>query len=127
MDGVTTQDREALLAQLAQAQPKESVVVMITKDQLFVQGELVANVGDVLTAKTQLIAPLRTVLERPMMNDTGGEIDVASREVTVMADKALPYDVVKKVMATCTAAAYGKISLAVIRKEEPVSVARLES
>ncbi len=28
---------------IAQTQPKESVVVMITKDQLFVQGELVAN------------------------------------------------------------------------------------
>jgi len=27
-----------------------------------------------------------------------------------MADKSLPYDVLKKVMATCTAAAYGKIS-----------------
>jgi hypothetical protein len=28
--------------------------------------------------------------------------------------------VVKKVMATCTARNYGKISLAVLRKEEPV-------
>jgi len=28
---------------------------------------------------------------------------------------------VKKVMATCTAAAYGKISLAVMKKEQPVS------
>jgi biopolymer transport protein ExbD len=107
--------------------PKQSVVVMVTKEQLFVQGELVANVGDVLNAKTTLIAPLQTVLGRPMQNDTGGEIDVAAREVTVLADKTLPYDVVKKVMATCTAAAYGKISLAVLRKEEPVSVARLQS
>ena len=37
-----------------------------------------------------------------------------------MGDKSLPYDVVKKVMATCTAAAYGKISLAVLEKEKPV-------
>ena len=29
----------------AEAQPNQSVVVMITKDQLFVQGELVANIG----------------------------------------------------------------------------------
>jgi len=30
-------------------------------------------------------------------------------------------------MATCTAAAYGKISLAVLRKEEPVTVAGVGS
>ncbi len=114
---------------VAEELPKQSVVVMITKDQIFVQGELVANVEDVLHAETQLIAPLRAVLERPMV--AGGapvtEEDIASREITVMGDKSLPYDVVKKVMATCTAAAYGKISLAVIRKDEPVSVASLES
>ena len=33
-----------------------------------------------------------------------------------MADKSLPYDVLKKVMATCTDADYGKISLAVLQK-----------
>ena len=107
--------------------PKQSVVVMVTKDQLFVQGELVANVADIHGQQATLIPPLRSVLERPMQGDAGEPIDVAAREVTVMADKTLPYDVVKKVMATCTAAAYGKISLAVIRKEEPLAVARLQS
>ena len=38
----------------------------------------------------------------------------------VLADKSLPYDVVKKVMTTCTTASYGRISLAVIEKETPV-------
>jgi biopolymer transport protein ExbD len=36
-----------------------------------------------------------------------------------MGDKALPYDVLKKVMATCTDADYGRISLAVLQKEKP--------
>jgi biopolymer transport protein ExbD len=95
---------------------------MITKDQLFVQGELVANVGDIRDARTQMIAPLRQVLDRPMISADGSpeELDPAAREITVMGDKTLPYDVVRKVMATCTAAAYGKISLAVMRKEEPI-------
>jgi hypothetical protein len=39
-----------------------------------------------------------------------------------MADKVLPYEILKRVMATCTAADYGKISLAVIQKEKPVAV-----
>lgn len=115
---------------VAEELPKQSVVVMITTEQLFVQRELVANIQDVRNAKTQLIAPLQAVLERPMVTvapAAAAEVNVASREITVLADKALPYDVVRKVMATCTAANYGKISLAVMRKEEPVTVAGLES
>src|SRR5262245_22190643 len=112
---------------VAEELPKQSVVVMITTEQLFVQGELVASTEDIRGAHTQLIAPLRAVLERPMLTAevaADAEIDIASREITVLADKALPYDVVRKVMATCNAANYGEISLAVFRKEETVTVAR---
>jgi len=114
---------------VAEVLPKHSVVVMITKDQLFVQGELVASVDAIHGSETQLIAPLRAVLERPMLSTEGQPevIDVASREITVLGDKSLPYDVVKKVMATCTAASYGKISLAVMKKEQPVGTGSLES
>jgi biopolymer transport protein TolR len=105
----------------AEAEPNQSVVVMITKEHVFVQGELVADIAQVRDPSTPLIDPLRAVLERPMVT-TGGEpveIDVTSREITVLADKSLPYEVVRKVMATCTAADYGKISLAVLEKEAP--------
>jgi biopolymer transport protein ExbD len=47
--------------------------------------------------------------------------DLTSREITVVADKTLPYDVLRKVMGTCTAASYGRISLAVMEKEKPVA------
>jgi biopolymer transport protein ExbD len=107
---------------IAEAQPKHSVVVMITKDQLFVQGELVASIAEIQAAETPLIEPLRAVLERPLLvaEAAGGmEPELAEREITVMGDKSLPYDVVRRVMATCTAAAYGKISLAVLQKEKP--------
>jgi biopolymer transport protein ExbD len=112
----------------AQTQPKQSVVVMITKDHLFVQGELVANVPDVSGSQAPQIESLRAVLSRPMTVD-GAPADttvLASREITVLADRSLPYEIVKKVMATCTAAAYGKLSLAVIEKEKPFDVARLK-
>jgi len=87
---------------IAQAQPKESVVVMITKDQLFVQGELVANVADIKASTTPLVEALREKLKAPRIIGDIGEKDLANREITVMADKSLPYDILKKVMATCT-------------------------
>jgi biopolymer transport protein TolR len=105
---------------IAQAQPKESVVVMITKDQLFVQGELVASVADIKAATTPLVEALRDKLKTPRIIGDIGEKDLANREITVMADKSLPYEILKKVMATCTDADYGKISLAVLQKEKPV-------
>jgi biopolymer transport protein ExbD len=98
--------------------PKQSVVVMVTKDDIFVQGERVASLAEVSDPHTQVIESLRTVLQRPIAGLDAAARDAAlnSHEVTVMADKDLPYEVLRKVLATCTAAAYGKISLAVLQK-----------
>ena len=107
---------------IAQTTPKQSVVVMITKTDLFVQGEFITTVADIQADKSALVAPLRVALKRPLL--VGKEMterDLAQREITIMADKSLPYDVLKRVMATCTDADYGKISLAVIQKEKPVA------
>jgi biopolymer transport protein ExbD len=106
---------------IAEVAPKQSVVVMITKTDLFVQGEHIATVQEVRDAKEAIVAPLRDALKRPLL--VGKEMtekDLAQREITIMADKALPYEVLKKVMSTCTDADYGKVSLAVIQKEKPV-------
>jgi len=107
---------------IAQTAPKESVVVMITKTDVFVQGEHVSSVQEVKDSKDAIVAPLRDALKRPLLvGQAMTEKDLAQREITIMADKALPYEVLKKVMSTCTDADYGKVSLAVIQKEKPVA------
>src|SRR5262245_13927306 len=113
----------------ANSLPHQSVVVMITRDDLFVQGERVASIAEIVRPDAQVITPLLAVLARPMMGVEASEQEaaLASREITVVADKSLPYEVVKKVMATCTAAAYGRISLAVIEKDKPAQGGRLTS
>jgi biopolymer transport protein TolR len=109
----------------SESQPKQSVVVMVTKDQLFVQGELITTVEEIRASEEPSVDALRAVLERPMLagDQAATEEAMASREITVLADKGLPYAVLKKVMSTCTAASYGKISLAVIEKELPAQIA----
>jgi hypothetical protein len=47
-----------------------------------------------------------------------GDDAVADREVTIMGDREIPYSLLKKVMATCTAADYGRLSLAVLQKAD---------
>jgi biopolymer transport protein ExbD len=39
-----------------------------------------------------------------------------SQEVTVLADKSVPFNVIRKIMATCTGEGYTKVSLAVMQK-----------
>jgi biopolymer transport protein TolR len=106
---------------IAEQQPRQTVVVMLTKDELFVQGEAIATVAEIQATQGDIIQPLRDALKRPtLVGQEVTEKDLAEREVTVMGDKALPYDVLKKVMRTCTDADYGKISLAVLQKDKPV-------
>ncbi|HEY4972757.1 MAG TPA: biopolymer transporter ExbD [Steroidobacteraceae bacterium] len=106
---------------IAEQQPRQTVVVMLTKDEMFVQGEAIATVAEIQATAGDIIGPLRDALKRPtLVGQEVTEKDLADREITVMGDKALPYEVLKKVMRTCTDADYGKISLAVLQKDKPV-------
>jgi biopolymer transport protein ExbD len=106
---------------IARRAPHPSVVVMVTPSSVYVQGERVATVEQVRDAKGDEIAALRAALERADL--AGGSVmneARSHREVTIMADKTLPYAVLKKVMATCTGADYGRVALAVLEKAEPI-------
>jgi biopolymer transport protein ExbD len=98
------------------SKPRETVVVMLTKDELFVQGERVASIAEVKASSELIIAPLREALLRPrIIGKAMAERELAEREVT---DKTLPYEVLKKVMSTCTDADFGKISFATMQKDK---------
>jgi biopolymer transport protein TolR len=103
---------------IAERKPEESVVVLIGEEDILVQGTPIMKVADVLALEGNDIAPLREALKS--QNDRAlrraAQDDIAGREVTIMGDKEIPYKVLKKVMATCTAADYGQISLAVLQK-----------
>jgi biopolymer transport protein TolR len=103
---------------VAEQKSRETVVIMVTGDQILVQGKVVANVADVMNQDELVIAGLKTALQnqtdRVLRRDAVA--DIADREVTIMGDKALPYKLLKRVMASCTAADYGKISLAVLQR-----------
>ncbi len=103
---------------MAERKPEVSVTILIGDVDILVQGSPVAKVADVLALEGNDIAPLREALKS--QNDRvlrrAAQDDIAGREVTILGDKEIPYRVLKKVMATCTAADYGQISLAVLQK-----------
>jgi biopolymer transport protein ExbD len=97
------------------------VVVMITKDDVLVDGHLIAKLSDITASDALVIAPLRKALREQASKALVGQEQqkIADREVTIMGDRDIPYVVLKKVMATCTDADYGKVSLAVIERDRP--------
>jgi biopolymer transport protein ExbD len=85
-------------------------------------------VPQVLAQSGDEIASLKAALDsQQVVGATTTAADPADRELTIMADKALPYAVLKKVMSTCTGADYSHIALAVLEKEKAVSAADLRS
>jgi biopolymer transport protein TolR len=105
---------------IADLKPRETVVIMVTKVDILVNGRSVAKIADLKAGDPQIvIAALRDELKQQNDNSlrAAAQDDLAEREITIMGDKDTPFAVLKRVMATATAADFGKVSLAVIQRE----------
>ncbi|MDH5324552.1 MAG: biopolymer transporter ExbD [Gammaproteobacteria bacterium] len=105
----------------AEKLPKETVVVMVSNEDIVVQGLKVADLKTVTRSDDPEIEGLKRELARlskrvAMKKTPDGK--PLPREVTIMGDRLIPYEVLKKIMYTCTKASYTNISLAVMRKSE---------
>jgi biopolymer transport protein TolR len=104
---------------ISDRKPSAAVVVMITRDSLYVDGQLVGSLQDVIANQGPFFAPLKNALMAQNDKSLGGadRTEIAKREVTIMGDKSTPYSVLKKIMLTCSEAEYGKVSFAVVERE----------
>lgn len=104
---------------VSEKKPHPTTVVMVTRDTLYVGGANVMPVTELRADPEPVVEKLRAALESEIATlavEPGGK-----REVTVMADKALPYAVVRKIVASSSAAQYEKVSLAVLEREAAVA------
>ncbi len=114
---------------IAEQRARENVVIMVTDTDLLVQGRVVASIADVVNSNELVIPALKAAL----LNQSEREIrqlsdeEAAQREVTIMGDKEIPYSLLKRVMATCTDADYGNLSLAVLQKSSALKLSALSS
>jgi biopolymer transport protein TolR len=103
---------------ISSTKPRETVVVMITKTEVLVDGHPVMSVADITATDGDVVEPLKLALssQADRVLASAAQDTIAEREVTIMGDRNLPYTVLKKVMNTCTQSNYGKVSLAVLEK-----------
>jgi biopolymer transport protein ExbD len=108
---------------IAETKPRETVVVFIGQDEVLVQGEAVVRVADIEAMQGHTIPAIgqRLAALRDKVIGIRTQTIAQSQEVTVLADRAVPFSIVKKVMSTCTGQGYGRISLAVVQKSPPSS------
>lgn len=100
---------------IVEVKPRETIVILVSPDMVLVQGKLVASTPEVLNSKDLTIPAITEQLKYLERNLIGINKKPAAegKEVTILADKSIPFRVLKKIMSTCTEAGYGKISLAV--------------
>ena len=103
---------------IVDAKPRETVIVLVTEDNVLVMGDVVMSTEDVIASKEAVMEPIRDRLLQQQQKVIGLKTRVVaeSKEITVLAHRTLPFKLLKKVMASCTSAGYGKISLAVVQK-----------
>ena len=103
---------------VVETKPRETVVIMVSPQVVLVQGEAVISTSELLGDKIEMVAEITERLKQLERNIIGisTKTVVASKEVTILADKTIPFKVLKKIMLTCTRSGYGRISLAVIQK-----------
>jgi biopolymer transport protein TolR len=113
-DGGTEASNELvrLPESIAEKEPRDTLVVMITPDTILLQGEAVVPVSAV-TDEDGEIKPLQAALQAQIEADSPDDMD---REVTIMGDQSIPFEILNKVLLTCKRAGYGNISLAVLQR-----------
>lgn len=98
---------------VAEALPKETLVIAISNNDVLVSGRKVVSINDIVATKDKVVADLEKELQFQFKQSRSPLSKDGQREITIMGDRELPYKVLKKIMATCTSANYSRISLAV--------------
>jgi len=101
-----------------ETKPRETVVIFVSPVEILVQGEPAGSVDDVLSGEPDPLNNVRARLAELKENVIGTSTMTiaAAQEVTILADKSVPFTVVRQIMSTCTGAGYENVSLAVVQK-----------
>jgi biopolymer transport protein ExbD len=113
---------ELPLANSIQA-PKDTVVLVIAGDEILADGRRVALVSEAMASTEDLIPGLKAELDvlasrQAVRAENRERLAAEGQAVTIMADKTVPYQLLRKVMATCARANFSDVSFAVRQRVE---------
>ena len=115
-NGELPEQKLELPASIVETRPRETLAIVVNPEAVMVQGTAVVGTSELYEDRIGMVAQVTEQLRQieAEMGITAPE----GKEITLLADKTIPFKVLKKIMSTCTASGYGRISLAVVQKAE---------
>lgn len=99
--------------------PKENLVILVNKNEILFQNKSIVAASKVTNSSQLIIPELYSALDQHVREKTSRRIsaeEIKKSGVTIMGDKEVPYDMLKKIMMTCASGEFTNISLAVEQK-----------
>ncbi len=108
---------------VADQKPKETLLLQVDGNKVVLAGRVITDSGKVDKSTEDLIEPLMKELKyqasrRPELTKEEKEM---GRSITIQGDKDIPYNILKKLMATCAKAGFRDISLAVSKQTSKIA------
>lgn len=116
VDNLRSPRELALPTSLSMALPSDASIIMVTKQAVLIQGVQVMTLDEAAAAPAdKVLAPLRAeLLKVPLVPIEGAVPGATTRgEVNIMADREIPYSVLKKVLTTCGDLKFARIAISV--------------
>nr|WP_255774607.1 biopolymer transporter ExbD [Microbulbifer zhoushanensis] len=122
---------------VVESRPRETVTLMVTDKEVLVESKPVMSTEDLIQSEETVVEAIKEAMAAEMgkalsvakaeaqeaqeeggetVAEGGEEVPAEPPEVNILADRAIPFNLLKKVMSSCTEAGYTRISLAVIQK-----------
>ena len=95
----------------ARLAPQPTISIAISEHEIRIDGRLVASTGEGLVGSVETIRALRAAL-----HDAAVAGQSPKKEISIIADKRLPFRVLKQVMSACADEQSAHVSLAVVEK-----------
>lgn len=113
VQNLPSHDRIKLPSSISSDKPRQTMAILVTKDEIFINDRSIAKVADVLASESEVIPAILDSLKNATANVLVQE-NATEREVTILGDRQIPYRLLKKIMISCAQANYSNISLGVI-------------
>lgn len=102
--------------------PRNTLTIVVTKDNIIFQDKTIAAVADVASLDGDVIEALKKGLidvvdqkvVAPMAQEAAAGPD--QYEIMIMGDREIPYKILRKIIVSCTEARFNNIYLAVVQK-----------
>jgi biopolymer transport protein ExbD len=113
-NGEMPEQRIELPDSVVETRPRETLAIVVNPEAVMIHGAPVVKTSELYEDRIGTVVQIKERLEE--LEREVGTTAPESKEITLLADKTIPFKVLKKIMSTCTASGYGRISLAVVQK-----------